>query len=194
MDALDEALDIAIALVGDDGIRRVVEERLGLENDVIAVDLGADFLDSLLVALEELDGVIAAHVAGHGAGKLVLDLGEGGFKFGSETDGLRDDALARRLHGSGDQVFKAIALECRYLDDRHLELLGKLLGLDGVAALLHDVHLVERDHHGHAELHELRGQVEISLEVGRVDDVNDDVGVAVDQVIARDDLLARVRG
>ena len=94
MDALDEALDIAIALVGDDGIRRVVEERLGLEDDVIAVDLGADFLDSLLVALEELDGVVAAHVAGHDAGKLILDLGEGDFELGSEADRLRDDPRA----------------------------------------------------------------------------------------------------
>lgn len=71
-----------------------------------------------------------------------------------------------------------------------MELLGKLLGFDGVTALLNDIHLVERDHDGNVKLHELGGQVEIALEIRGVDDVDDDVGMTVNQVIARNDLLA----
>ena len=190
MNALDEALDVTIALVGDDGIRRVVEEALSLEDDLVAVDLGTELLDSLLVTLEQLDGIVATHGVGDDAGELVLDLGKGSFELGGEADRLRDDALASRLHGGGDQVLEAVALECRYLDNRYLELLGKLLGFDGVTALLDDIHLVERDHDGNVKLHELGGQVEIALEVRGVDDVDDDVGMTVNQVIARNDLLA----
>ena len=194
VNALDEALDVAITLVGDDGIRRVVEEALGLEDDFVAVGPGSELLDSLLVAFKELDGIVATLVVGDGAGKLVLNLGKGRLEFGSEADRLRDDALASRLHGGGNQILEAVALECRYFDNRYLELLGELFGFDGIAALLDDVHLVERDHDGNVKLHELSGQVEVALEVRGIDDIDDDVGMTVDQIVAGDDLLARIRG
>lgn len=82
VNALDEALDVAITLVGDDGIRRVVEEALGLEDDFVAVGPGSELLDSLLVAFKELDGIVATQVVGAAAWDLVLDLGERGFELG----------------------------------------------------------------------------------------------------------------
>ena len=63
-----------------------------------------------------------------------------------------------------------------------------------VAVLLEDVHHVDGDEHGDAELDELRGEVEVALEVGAVDDVQDGVGTLVGKVVAGHDLLERVGG
>ena len=61
------------------------------------------------------------------------------------------------------------------------------------AVAAHLIHHVEREHHRDAELHELHREIEIALEIRRVDDVDDAVGMRMQQEITRDDLLIRVR-
>ena len=55
------------------------------------------------------------------------------------------------------------------------------------------VHHVQRKHHGNIEFHELQRKVEVSLDVGRVDDIDNDRGRIVDEKIARNDFLIRIR-
>ena len=98
------------------------------------------------------------------------------------------------LDSSLRALVDAVALERRDLDDGNTQLLGDLCGFDGVVALLGDVHLVERHDNGNAKLHELLGQIQVALEVGRVDDVDDRVNRALRQKLAGDDLLFGVRG
>ena len=74
------------------------------------------------------------------------------------------------------------------------ELLGEGVGIDLVAALLEEVEHIEAEHDGQAALEDLGGEVEVALEVGRVDEVNHGLRAVLDQVVARDNLLGRVRG
>ena len=55
------------------------------------------------------------------------------------------------------------------------------------------VHHVQRKHHGNIELHELQRKVEVSLDVGRVDDIDNGSGRIVNEEIARNDFLIRIR-
>ena len=92
----------------------------------------------------------------------------------------------------------------RLLEPRHMQgvvhqlgralVLGRRDGDDGDAQqLLHLVHHVEGQHHGHAQLHELHRQVQVALDVRGVHDVDDAARALVQQETARDHLLARVR-
>ena len=73
------------------------------------------------------------------------------------------------------------------------ELLGEGVGIDLVAALLEEVEHVEAEDDRQAALEDLRGEVEVTLEVRRVDEVDDGLRAVLNQVVARDDLLGRVR-
>ena len=53
------------------------------------------------------------------------------------------------------------------------------------------VHHVQRKHHGNIELHELQRKIEVSLDIGRVNDVDNGCGRIVDKKIARNDFLIR---
>ena len=65
--------------------------------------------------------------------------------------------------------------------------------MDGAAVRTDLVHHIQRQHHRNAQLHHLHGQVEVSLNVGRVYNIDDAVRLVVQQKAAGYDLLAGIR-
>ena len=102
---------------------------------------------------------------------------------------LRRSGLLCRL----DELPGALALDGCGLNDRHAELLRQLLYVDHVAALLDDIHHVQRDNDRNAHLEQLGGQVQVALDVGGVHQVHDGLRLLVYEIITRNDLLQRVR-
>ena len=140
--------------------------------------------------LEELDGVPATEVIRRG-GQSLLDFGERVFYGGVEPEGgFGGHTGVRRL----DRLVEALVMQGARRDDGAPQRLRELRQVDLVAVLLEEVGHVQRDHHGKAEVDDLRGEIQVALEVGRVDQIDHAVGTFVDEVIARDDLLGRVRG
>ena len=91
-----------------------------------------------------------------------------------------------------DQLGNAFALCRADGDDRDAQLLAHAFDVHGAAVCTHFVHHVQRKHHGDAQLKKLQRQVQIALDVGRVNDVDDAVGLAVDDEISCDDLFLRI--
>ena len=119
-------------------------------------------------------------------GERVLDgAGEGVLRNGRSS--------GRRLDGLLSCLVDAVALEGGDLDDPASDLVGELLYVDPVAVFADKIHHVESYHHRDAELDELSGKIEVPLKVGAVDDVEDDVGALVNEIISGDYLLQSVR-
>jgi len=78
-------------------------------------------------------------------------------------------------------------------DNGHAQQALEQVDIDGAAVGRHLVHHVERNDHGTVELHELQRQIQVALDVGGVDDVDDGIGMLVEDELAADDLLACVR-
>ena len=93
-----------------------------------------------------------------------------------------------------EQLLDTLVLKSRDHHDRAAELLGELVGVDLVAILLDQVGHVEGNDHGQAGLDDLKRQVQVTLEVGSVDHLDDDIGLAAHEVIARALLLGAVGG
>ena len=106
-------------------------------------------------------------------------------------DGLR---VLRGVYSGVCCLHDALFLKSGDLDDLAAELAGELLNVDFIASLADDIHHVYRDDDRNAELNELSREVEVSLEVRTVDDIEYSVGTLADEVISRDDLLKGVRG
>ena len=73
------------------------------------------------------------------------------------------------------------------------QLVGKLGHIDFVAVLLHQIGHIERHHYGQAQVYDLRGEVQVALEVCGVNQIDYRIGTILDQVVAAHDLLGRIR-
>ena len=91
------------------------------------------------------------------------------------------------------EVLDALFTGGHQTHDRAAKFLGKGLKVDVDLAVLGDVEHVDRHEHGHAHFDELRGQIQVALKVGGVDDVDDGLRFVREDVVARDALVfARV--
>ena len=195
---LDDGSDIKISFVGDDGFRIIVHFRLS------RLDVGFDVRLDALVKLQLFQNLVVSFKNFDGIPSLLL------FRqrmHGSLFD-MRDCMLNAARKGvlrNGFAVLCGINCSlCRFHDARALErgnlnnfaakLTGKLCGIDLIAALADNIDHVDCNDHRNAELRKLRRQIQVSLKVGAVDDVQNRVGSFADQIIPRNNLFQSVRG
>ena len=180
---------------------------LHLANDVSdtlqLVLVKAEGLDYELVPLDEL-GCRKANGDRRGA-RVVLD------QLGDTVDAAVERAVVRRVLGARAEVDAAgtlaIARDVHRMFHKladtlvlgggdgnhgHAEQALEQVHVDGAAVGGDLVHHVERDDHGAVELHELERQIEVTLDVRGINDVDHGVGVGVNDELATHDLLARV--
>ena len=109
------------------------------------------------------------------------------------------------MHGNGGGVLggvngglgsflDAVTLQSGDFHDFASQRLGQSINFDGVASLADYVHHVDGHDHGDAQFGQLGGQIQVALQVGAVDDVQDGVGAFTDQIIPGDHFLQRVGG
>ena len=184
-----------IAGVGDDALGIVVLRVLyGLDiglNGVLCHLAERQF--GACVALEQLDGIPAVMRRLAVAAHLRADLLQRVFDVLAEGDRLCRLTALCRTHGFQRGLNAVFALECADLDDRHAQCLRQCARLDGTALTAYHVHHIERDDDRQTQFHELGGQVQVALEVGRVDNVQNRVGLLGDQIVTGYNLLKRVR-
>ena len=190
--------DDAIALTGDDGLGIVVAVLLAPGDQLLHASsllLGeVDELAGVCVTLKQLDSVVAAFVGGNARRQIVLDVVQNVLDGGVELV-LRHLALGSSgLLDLLEQLLDALVLKGRDHHDRAAELLGELIRVDLVTVLLDQIGHVEGDDHGQAGLDNLKRQVQVALQVGGINHLNDDIGLAAHEVIARALLLGTVGG
>ena len=195
---IDDVGDHAVALTGDDGLGVVIAILLALGDQLLYASSlllsEVDELAGVRVALEQLDGVIAALFGGNACRQIVLDVVQnvldGGIELVLRHLALRSSGLLDLL----EELLDALVLKSRDHHDRAAELLGELVRVDLIAVLLDQVGHVEGNDHGQAGLDNLKRQVQVTLEVGGIDDLDDNIGLAAHEVIARALLLGAVGG
>ena len=103
-------------------------------------------------------------------------------------------ALGSGADSDFNQFVDALVLACGNGDHRHAQLVGKLCNVNGVAAGPDFVHHVQGNNHGDAQLDKLEGKVKVPLNIGGVHNVDDAVGVLLQDKIPGDDFLRGVGG
>ena len=159
--ALDDLADVHVTLVGDDALGVVVQLLLGSGD--VGLDVGhgvlgqVQLLHHLVVPLKDLDGVPALLLLGQAVNSRFLDVGNGVLHRAGE--GVHGNGLAvlcgvDRSLGSGHN---AVALQSGNFNDLAAQCLGQLGNVDLVAVLADDIHHVDGDDHGDAQLGQLGG-------------------------------------
>ena len=104
-------------------------------------------------------------------------LPHGFFLIMRDVDRVRDQLVHALILGGGD----------RY--DRHAEQRFELVDVHGAAVGGQLIHDIQRDDDRGVHLEQLHGQIEVALDIGRVDDVDNRAGLFVQHKAARDDLF-----
>ena len=195
---VDDAGDLIVAGRGHDRLCVIIE--LGLKRIANGIDrflVGIRQLElgnRAVLVFEHLDGEPADRRGGNPRAENVNNLRERRLNLVGEADLRRSgNALLGKLDRGLHKLIHAAALERRGGNDRAAEFAGKLVDVDLVAVLLDEVHHVEGDDHRQTQFKNLRGQIQVAFQVGRVDQVDDDVRVAIEKIVARDDFLRRIR-
>ena len=101
-------------------------------------------------------------------------------------------AVLGGIHSDLGGFHNAGSLQSGDLDHFAAQLTGQLVNVDLVAILLDHVHHVDGHDHRDAQLHQLGGQIQVALQVGTVDDVQNGVGALADQIVPGHHFLQRV--
>ena len=92
-----------------------------------------------------------------------------------------------------DKLVDTFVLRGGNRNDRNAEPALHLVYADRSAVLADLVHHVECKYHRHFEFHELHRQIQVSLEVGRIDNIDNAFRLFVQNKLSRNELLARIR-
>ena len=162
---------------------------------------GGDVGLRVAVVLEQFDGQIAGGVSLPQVGvglEIVLYAGDAVFYLVSVVDVYV--AVVRVLvlvglvevYHRAEQLFHAAPRGEHRGHHRHPEEAAQLVVVHVVAPLLGLVKHVQGAHHAQVHVDELRGEVEVALEVGRVYHVDHHVGRLLDDLLAHVEFLGRV--
>ena len=78
-----------------------------------------------------------------------------------------------------DQLSDTLIFRCGDRDDRDAEQLLHLIDEHGAAIVAHLIHHVQGEHHRHIELHQLHRQIQVSLNIRRIDDIDNALRVLI---------------
>ena len=195
----DHAVDVLVALVDDDALRIVVHFFFAvLDVTFNLAENGSaqlDFFPNLLIPFEEFDGVPSQVVCRHLVFNGFLDVCDGVLHAaGVHVRGVSHGSLLCHFDRLINQLLAAVSLESTDRNDWTAQLFAQLRDVDAVSVLIHDVHHVQCDDGRNVQLQQLCGEIQVSLQVGGVDDVDDGIRSFVHQVLPGDHFLHGVRG
>ena len=151
---------------------------------------------NVLVALNELGGGEPGTDARQ-LGVVLDDMADG---VDTAVDGAGVAEIAHRRgnplfgHGQGlhNEFVDALILGGADGDHGDAQPFGQLLGVDGAAVAADLVHHVQGQHRGNAHFQQLQGKIQIPFQVGAIHNVDDAVGLLVEDEVPGHDFLGGV--
>ena len=122
----------------------------------------------------------------------ILDMRQGVLHAPGEYVRRLARLFSRKHRGLAGHLAAALAPQGAGFHHLAAQRLAQLAQINLVAVFARHVDHVQGDDHGNAQLGQLRGQVQVALDVGGVHDVEDGVRPLVYQIAASDHLLQRI--
>ena len=154
------------------------------------IQLFQDFV----ITLEDLDGVPSLLLFRLVVQASLFDMCNSVFYTAAELVLRHHGNLAlSNLHCLLGSLVNAGAFQCGDLNNLAAQFLCQLVDADLVAVLADNVHHVDGYHYRNAQLHQLCGEVQVTFQVGTVDDVQNGIRTFLDQIVSGNNLFQGVR-
>ena len=196
---LNNSVDVSITLVGDDALGVIVHFLLAVCDVLVNVVnqrlVQLQLLLNLVITLEQLDGVPTQEAVINLALDGLFDMSDGMLNAASEHMGQLA-SLARLCSGNShlSSLHAAFALQCADLNSLAAQLCAELLQVDLITILADQVDHVDGHNHRNAQLNQLGGQVQVTFNVGTINDIQDGIRLFIDQVTTGHNFLQGVGG
>ena len=195
---LDDGCDVQITLVGDDALCVVVHFLFGSLDILFNVLFGSlrniQLFQDFVITLEDLDGVPSLLLFRLVVQASLFDMCNSVFYTAAELVLRHHGNLAlSNLHCLLGSLVNAGAFQCGDLNNLAAQFLCQLVDADLVAVLADNVHHVDGYHYRNAQLHQLCGEVQVTFQVGTVDDVQNGIRTFLDQIVSGNNLFQGVR-
>ena len=194
---LDHFRDIDISLIGNDTLGIIIQ--FFFSSLDIALDVGELIFSDLqmfhdfVITLEDLNSIPSLLFFRHIVYDCFFDMGKCMLDRTGEAV-LRDRlCIVCCIDGCLCCFHDTVALQRGDIYYFTAELTGELRKIDLIPVFLDDIHHVDRYNDRDTKLCQLCGQVEVSLEVRTIDDVQDRIRSLADQVVSRYNFLECVR-
>ena len=102
--------------------------------------------------------------------------------------------LFSHLQAFFHSLHRSLPMERGNRNDLAPDLFAKCLEINLSSGLFYHVHHVDGDNDGNSDLQKLGGKVQISLQIGTIHDIQNDIRLLVNQIISRNHFLRGVRG
>ena len=197
---LTDPADIIVALVCDDRFRIVVKFFFTVSNMLFDLGSGAvrqmQLFQDFFIPFEHLDG-IPAKISPVFDDILdgLLDMRKGvlraalkhmrPFPFRAGLCSL-DDCLCDRAD--------SVRLQGAHFQNSAAKLFFQLPAVNHIPVLADDIHHIDGDHSGNAEFQKLCGQIQVTLYIAAVHNVQDRIRFFIDQILTGDNLFQRIGG
>ena len=195
---LNQVGDVCVSLVGDDGFCIIIHFLLTILDVLFHVahqrGINGKLLQSLGITLKDLDREPAKLLRIYDILNGLLDVCDG-MLYTAGEDMRKLFLLARlcSLDAEICRIHRVLVLKSGDLDNLATKLLAQLLDIDAVAVLANQIHHVDGDDNRNTDLHQLCGQVQVTLNVRAVHDVQDGIRLLVYEIVTGNNLLQCVR-
>ena len=196
---LNNSVDVSITLVGDDALGIIIHFLLAVCDVLVNVVnqrlVQLQLLLNLVITLEQLDGVPTQEAVINLALDGLFDMSDGMLNAASEHMGQLASP-ARLCSGNShlSSLHAAFALQCADLNSLAAQLCAELLQVDLITILADQVDHVDGHNHRNTQLNQLGGQVQVTFNVGTINDIQDGIRLFIDQVTTGHNFLQGVGG
>ncbi|CDD78662.1 unknown [Dialister sp. CAG:357] len=188
-DAGNDASDIGVTLVDDDGFGIIVHFIFAVLDVRIKVSeslrIELQCIGRIMVSFKYLDGIPTDEFLVHFVMDGFFNVRNGVFYASGEygRQAVLPAALGS-LDGSFSSFLAALALQRGDFHDFAAQFLAHLLDVDLVPALLDEVHHVDCHDDRQPDFNQLCGEVQVSFQICTIDDIQNHVRLFVDKVIS----------
>ena len=193
---LDDGGNVDVTLVGDDRFRVIVHFLFGCFDVLFDMRqnlrIDRQLIKHLIVSLKDLNRVPSLLFLRHVMYRSLFDVRQR--VFNNAREGMHRNRLAVlcRVNRRFRRFHHACVLQGGDFNNLASKLSGKLFGIDLVSVFLYDIHHIDGNNHRNTEFRQLSRQIQISLQIRTVDDVEDRIRSLTDQVVSRHHFLQRV--
>ena len=182
--------NIIIPLVGDNTFRIVIHLVFNLRDLCGDIRNRGELLRDLVVLFQKFNGKEPSLFCRNRTSQLIFD-GIQHFLHSRVKIMYRRIILAgpRKLNGFFRSLHNAVAFQRGNLHHRAAQLLRQFFCHDLIAVFPYQIHHINGHHHRDPQFHKLCAEIEISLQVRTVNDIQDRVRLLIDQIVPGDNLL-----
>ena len=152
-----------------------------------------EFFKHLFIALKYLYGIPALLLLRHIMEYSFLDMSDSMLNRSAESMLRNGLSILCSIYCSLGCFIYSRALQSRYFNYLAAKLLGKLRNVDLVAALVYNIHHVDRNDNRYTQLYKLSCEVEISFKVCTVNYIEYSVRSCFDKIISCNNFFKGVR-